>query len=94
MMSSATILKKKGTHANKTLVSGCGSSGSSSRGNKRSPFVLATVVAVSLALCATTQVLCSKLNKTIMPPLSLSLEDAFAYLSTRTTDEGETLENT
>ena len=86
MMSSAgTILKKKGTNSTKSSVTG--SNGSTARSNKRSPLVLVTVIAVSLALCATTQVLCSKLNKTILPPISLSLEDALEYLSTRTSDE-------
>lgn len=84
MSTVATI--SKGTHAIKK-VSAPSQSGSSNvvRLTIRTPLVIMTVLAVTLALCATTQVLASKLNRTILPPLSLlSLDDALAYLSTRT----------
>jgi hypothetical protein len=57
---------------------------------KRSPVALASVVCLSLALCATTQVLCSSLNKTILPPMTLTLDDALAYLRS---SGAESLEN-
>lgn len=67
MRTSAAGTFFKGTHANKSMT--------------RTPLAVATIVCVTLALCATTQVLCSKLNKTVLPPLSLSLENALSYLS-------------
>ena len=89
MSSPAPILKKKGTHANKSSIIGSCPTGTKVRSGKlSSPYVIVTLVAVSLALLATTQVvLCGTLNKALLPPLSLSLDDALAYLSSRSTDE-------
>ena len=59
MSSTASTSMKKGTHA--TMIS--------TGGNyiRRAPALVVSVLAVSLALCATSQVFCSKLNKTVMP---------------------------
>lgn len=71
-----TASASKGTHATKLTKNATGS-----RGPKRAPYLLMTVIAVTLALCATTQVFAIKLNNTILPPLSLSIDDALQYLS-------------
>lgn len=71
------------------MYSGC-SSVSKSKGNKiisakfasnRVPYLLMSLLVLTAAICATTQVLASKLNRTHFAPLSLSLDDALEYLS-------------
>lgn len=82
-MSTAAALKmKKSTHATITL-STVGSALASRSSGKRTPLLVVSVLAVTLALCATTQVLCSGINKTMMPPFAISFEDALEYLSSR-----------
>lgn len=71
-----TASASKGTHATKLSNNTTGF-----RGPKRAPYLLMTVIAVTMALCATTQVLAIKLNNTILPPLSLTIDDALQYLS-------------
>jgi len=71
------------------MYSGC-SSVSMSKGNKiisakfasnRVPYLLMSLLVLTAAICATTQVLASKLNRTEFAPVSLSLDDALEYLS-------------
>jgi len=47
----------------------------------RVPYLVMSLLVIVAALCATTQVLASKLNRTNFAPLSLSLDDALEYLS-------------
>lgn len=79
MMSSASTPMKKNTHATKSSICPNGNF-NTSRSGRKAPIMLISILAVILALCATTQVLCSRLNKTIIPPLTLSFDDALEYL--------------
>ena len=71
------------------MFSGCSSVSKSKANNivtakfasTRVPYLLMSIIVITAALCATTQVLASKLNRTHFAPLSLSLDDALEYLS-------------
>jgi len=54
---------------------------------RRAPALLVSVLAVSLALCATSQVFCSRMNQAVMPSIWLSLDEAFESLSARHNNE-------
>lgn len=71
MYSGASISMKMATKSSKVKTS----TGS------RAPYLAMSLLVITAAICATTQVLASKLNNTIIPPLSLSLDDALQYLS-------------
>lgn len=71
-----SLSKKKGTNATKICPTN-----TNSRGAKRASKLIMTVIAVTLALCGTTQVFAYKLNETILPPLSLTIDDALKYIA-------------
>ena len=74
MYSGATLSKKMTSKGNKVIAS--------SSASRRAPFVLMTLIIITAVICATTQVLAKKLNRSAyLPPISLSIDDALQYLS-------------